>query len=302
MTKVETDEFSYEDMMARERINSSLVRENHIKAVKTIGEFIVDGKQISLIDFGASDGSLLNLVRDNYGTSIDSTAADVSELALEHMRKLGFKTVKFDAEDSQTFQKQFSNKFDFATCLESIEHVVDSDCYLNIINRSLKNTGKLFLTTPNIMGFKYWLHNIRGGIPWKEGHHVRFWNYARIMHYATMSGFRLVNEKHLTYGRFQSRGIATMAVIFEVINSRKGFHSFSKNWPILNFGMLFEKDPDFLPIGVLFAQKRQPLYVNKKTREHMLRVIQTVLVENQVVQEDWLRKISDLLKVSDGSL
>jgi 2-polyprenyl-3-methyl-5-hydroxy-6-metoxy-1,4-benzoquinol methylase len=72
---------------------------------------------------------------------------DIAETAAQAVRELGFQAIACDASKRIPFE---DGMFDVILCGEVIEHVVDTDNLLREIHRTLKPSGKLILTTPNL--------------------------------------------------------------------------------------------------------------------------------------------------------
>lgn len=111
--------------------------------IKVILEFVGHDKKI--LDIGCYDGHISEAIKradnDVYGLEGAGNAVEIA-------RKRGIKTFKLNIEsDEFPFSKE---EFDVVVAAEIIEHIYDTDTFLEKINNVLKSQGFLVLTTPNL--------------------------------------------------------------------------------------------------------------------------------------------------------
>ena len=111
-------------------------------------------KQIKILDLGCGDGAVFaflkdRLLKNNIGVAkIKYTGVDVSGSYEPKVRKLGGIFVKKSVFDLKEVFKKGS--FDVIIASDIIEHVVNTDEFINVIKWVLKPNGYLFITTPNL--------------------------------------------------------------------------------------------------------------------------------------------------------
>jgi len=97
-----------------------------------------------ICDLGCGDGKLGSML---IAAGHDVSGADISEAALESARQKGLRIFKVNLED---YRLPFRDgEFDAVTACEIIEHIYDTDRFLQEIRRILKPRGILVITTPN---------------------------------------------------------------------------------------------------------------------------------------------------------
>lgn len=121
---------------------SSSFREERLRKVVTC----IPIDTTSLLDIGCGLGRNLQLL-SSVIPHADLHGIDIAETAAQAVRSLGFDAIACDASKSIPFQ---DDQFDVVLCGEVIEHVVDTDNLLREIHRTLRPSGKLILTTPNL--------------------------------------------------------------------------------------------------------------------------------------------------------
>lgn len=118
-----------------------------------------DKKKFRIIDIGGNTGVIAKLLKDRgYSASV----ADMSAGALKTAKSKGLRTYKFD------FNEKFDlkdNSFDVVVAGEIIEHVLDTERFLNECNRILKDDGFLVLSTPNLATFHDRVRFLFGKMP-----------------------------------------------------------------------------------------------------------------------------------------
>jgi 2-polyprenyl-3-methyl-5-hydroxy-6-metoxy-1,4-benzoquinol methylase len=110
--------------------------------VKIIVELVGSGKAV--LDLGCGSGEIDKfLIQNNNKVS----GLDISKTCVQKAKKVGVNAFVCDLE---TEDFPFKDKFDVVLAAEIIEHFTDTDQFLKKIHKSLKSSGQLILTTPNL--------------------------------------------------------------------------------------------------------------------------------------------------------
>ena len=106
---------------------------------------LVEGKNKKILDIGCYDGTLGNILIKNknevYGLEINKEVAEIA-------KKKGLRVKVQNIESGFGFKDNF---FDVIIASEVIEHIADTDFFLNEIYKSLKKNGYLIISTPNVV-------------------------------------------------------------------------------------------------------------------------------------------------------
>lgn len=105
----------------------------------------------NVLDIGCNRGSIEVLFNNNYPQKAEKTfieGIDISENAIKQANDLNLPNCNFNSYDGTKLPYP-SESFDLVILVEVIEHVTDKMALLLEINRVLRPSGKLFLTTPN---------------------------------------------------------------------------------------------------------------------------------------------------------
>lgn len=106
----------------------------------------LDIKRQKILDIGCFDGTLLSMIknRNNQFYGIDA-----NDYAVKQARKKGIRVKQFFFDD--VTKVPFADKFfDLVTAGEIIEHIYDTDFFLEELKRMLIPDGYLLISTPNI--------------------------------------------------------------------------------------------------------------------------------------------------------
>jgi len=160
------------------------------------------------LDVGCHDGTLCRMLVA-HGATVFGLDAFSAELQVAERHLWSYLQRDLNRQQSLPFR---SASFDCVTALEILEHIIDTDYFLEEIHRVLKAGGTLMISTPNINMLKNRLRVPLGLYPYgleyrTEIHHVRLYNLATLLSHLRATGFEVVRYRgtHLVPQRFLSQ-------------------------------------------------------------------------------------------------
>jgi len=154
------------------------------------------GTENKVLDLGCYDGSLGKLLIENKN---DVYGIDASEEALHIAKKNGLKVKSGDLEKIIDFDDGY---FDVVVAGEIIEHIVNTDFFIDEIKRVLKPNGVLILSTPNVASLGRRLLLLFGKNPYFEASlgfppnatagHIRFFTKDLLCDFLVHKGLNVV--------------------------------------------------------------------------------------------------------------
>jgi len=145
-----------------------------------------------ILDLGAGNGEFALFLK-KLGKEV--VCLDNSPLYIQKLKKLGFKAILCDLNQAFPFKNQ---TFEGIVCLEVIEHIVQAEQLLQEVKRVLKKRGWLLISSPNISWFGYRILALIGKIPFKEGCHLRYFNYHSLQNKLKEAGLFIKKEACFT--------------------------------------------------------------------------------------------------------
>lgn len=243
------EEFIYDDS-AQDRESSTVE--------PRFGGFLraVIGTKQFVLDVGCGTGRYTKHVQDGGNTTVGLEL--VPRAAMLASRR-GLPVLVGDSEKAFPFR---SESFDCVMCVEVIEHLMEPTTTLQEINRCMKPSGTLFLSTPNAA---WWAHRVLllGGIP-SFGHaprypveinmHIRHFTMKTLKQFLIRSGFEVIRTQGTYTGFPGALSEYAPGWLARVLN---GMNSLTRG-----FGFLAKKNilPSLFSAGlVIHARKVSPV-------------------------------------------
>lgn len=183
--KMDNKEYLLED------VGRSKTYEKFFKSLQKLG--IKSGK---LLDIGCETGLLLNMAR-NRGWEV--TGVEPSQWARTYARD-HFKIL--EVLDDINDLEHLENTYDVITMMDVIEHLKEPKEMLKTLRKLIKNSGVLYITTPNIGSFvarlfgKHWWSILDS--------HLFYFNPETIVKLLRKTGFEIIKIE--SHGRYFSFG------------------------------------------------------------------------------------------------
>lgn len=141
------------------------------------------------LDLGCRQGEFLSILRQRYG--IIAYGIDAWPEDLKNDPRWDYHRADLDAGFD------YHEDFDFISALEVLEHMIDTDGFLESCWKSLKRQGFLVLSTPNINSLRNRMSVPFGAYPAgleyrNVVHHVRLYNTRKLREHLNAHGFELV--------------------------------------------------------------------------------------------------------------
>lgn len=150
------------------------------------------GEKIKVLDIGCGEGIIAEILRKKIGDNLSTVGVDISEVALRLAEQFYDETHRIDVDNESLSNLFIGQKFNYAVCLEVMEHIIYPERLLNEIGKVLEQDGKLITSVPNFAFFKNRLIVLKGRFPEKQ----RVFHSAEHIHYFTFHSFKkLLNEK-----------------------------------------------------------------------------------------------------------
>ncbi len=134
---------------ATKRISESSERGYYLEKIDFFEQTLAQicdrsAKPLRILDIGCNDGKLTN----KYAKFGDVVGIDINRQGLN--RAIKNKKITYICSDISGIKKKYKSYFDVVIAGDIIEHIFDTDQFLDDIKYVLKYKGNLLLTTPNL--------------------------------------------------------------------------------------------------------------------------------------------------------
>jgi len=165
-----------------------------LERIRKIVELVGENKVV--LDLGCFNGDISIIIKKNnnkvYGL-------DASESAIKIANELGIIAKVGNLENPFSYE---DNNFDICVCAEVIEHILDTDFFIEEIKRVLKPNGYLIITTPNVASLGRRMLLLLGknpffeasfGFPsYKNAGHIRYFTKDLLINFLDAKGFKTI--------------------------------------------------------------------------------------------------------------
>jgi 2-polyprenyl-3-methyl-5-hydroxy-6-metoxy-1,4-benzoquinol methylase len=196
------DSFSFSNESYSKNITNDVYTDNKMVAVRKVISNLPEKGRI--LDVGCFNGFVLGLIRQK--GEYDLYGVDASEKAVSHCNSIGLNVTNTNLEKPLPFDNDY---FDAVIGLEIIEHLADTDFFLEEIKRILKPKGTLILTTPNAVSLPRRVLTLIGISPFFE---------ASFTFPPNMAGHLRFFTPKLLKGLLETRGYRVSLLESDVIN------------------------------------------------------------------------------------
>ncbi len=166
------------------------------KGYDFLRKFNREGKPLRLLDIGCDNGILSSRLKQ---LGYDVYGLDIRKKEVALARKLGIKAVVGSAEKKFPFG---SGYFDAALAGDIIEHLYDTDFFIQEVYRILKQGGIFVVTTPNLVSLSNRIRLLFGKLPVGSeirlgsdmAGHIRNYTFPELESQLRQHGFSVVRK------------------------------------------------------------------------------------------------------------
>jgi 2-polyprenyl-3-methyl-5-hydroxy-6-metoxy-1,4-benzoquinol methylase len=188
----------YKNLYNEEKNSGNLERNPRIKIMLSILNRL-NFEEKNILDIGCHDGTFLSLVKNKNNNFYGLEASD---WGIEKLREKNIKFQQYFFDDKNKLPYA-DNFFDIVVAGEIIEHIYDTDFFLEEISRVLKPEGKLLISTPNVASFGRRLLLFCGINPVMELSpnepdsvgHIRYFTFKTLRKLLKKNKFRVIVSK-----------------------------------------------------------------------------------------------------------
>lgn len=209
----------YKNLYNDQKNSGDLEKSPRIKIMaEIINQIGPEGKNI--IDIGCHDGTFLSLIKNRNNNFY---GLDASDWAVSESKKKDFDIRQFFFDDKTKLPFE-DNFFDLVIAGEIIEHIYDTDFFLEEIRRTLKSNGKLLISTPNIASLGRRLQLLFGLNPAIEFSpnetgsvgHIRYFTFRTLKQLLMKHNIKILSEQSdcVNFSRNGKMRSANLAKIF----------------------------------------------------------------------------------------
>jgi methionine biosynthesis protein MetW len=150
-------------------------------------------KNPQIVDLGCGPGHLCKYISEK---GYPVTGVDISDNSLELVRQKGIKAVKANLQEKLPFE---DNELDIVIATEVIEHIYDTESFMEEIKRITKPGGSIIITTPNVASLARRFMLFFGKNPYLDyklsgtAGHIRYFTFRSMKDFMRQFGLQIVS-------------------------------------------------------------------------------------------------------------
>jgi ubiquinone/menaquinone biosynthesis C-methylase UbiE len=191
-------------------VNNRTIFYDNDERIKTILSLVgYSSKKLKALDIACYDGTISKVLKDKI-VNCEMYGIDYSNNTEKLVIEKGLKFKKVDLNKGIDFD---DNTFDIIFAGEIIEHIYDTDLFVQEIKRILKPNGKFIVTTPNLVSFGRRIMYLFGVGAFMEASltypkkplaagHIRFYTHKLLIDFMKFNKFELIKSTSDTVNLF----------------------------------------------------------------------------------------------------
>jgi 2-polyprenyl-3-methyl-5-hydroxy-6-metoxy-1,4-benzoquinol methylase len=188
----------YQNLYSEEKNSGNLRESLRIKIMLSMADGL-NLKEKNILDIGCHDGTFLSFVKNRENNFF---GLEANEWGVKESQRKGINATKYFFNDADKLPYA-DNFFDVAVAGEIIEHIFDTDFFLEEIGRVLKPKGKIIMSTPNIASLGRRIFLLLGRDPMIEISpnepesvgHIRYFTKKSLGRLLRKHNFKILEEK-----------------------------------------------------------------------------------------------------------
>lgn len=189
--------------------NRTVFYENDARISTILSLVDYSDETIKALDIACYDGTIAKLIKDKIG-NCNMYGIDYSNNTEKLVKEKGINFKKVDLNKVIDFS---DNTFDIIFAGEIIEHIYDTDLFIQEVKRILKPNGRFIITTPNVVSFGRRIMYLFGIGAFMEASltypkeplaagHIRFYTHKLLIDFMKFNKFELIKSTSDTVNLF----------------------------------------------------------------------------------------------------
>jgi methionine biosynthesis protein MetW len=192
---------------------------------------LIEGENLKVLDIGCSNGINGKWLLDQ-GMAVEVIGVETHKESVVNAKQNITQVIEKSIEDEELLESLKGQEFDYIILGDVLEHLIDPWHVLSSLEKSLKSSGKMIISLPNVQHLETLIHLVfKGKFPYEpsglyDKTHMRWFTLKNIEELVDQANMKMDKLTRVSRFRANKGGFPIIPRIFKKLGLFKNFFTF----------------------------------------------------------------------------